>query len=55
MNSFFFQAFWMFLLAGVGQKPHKTPTEKNTIVAAFMLYAFMYNVRTFPVAEFKLY
>ncbi len=45
----------MFLLAGVGQRPHKTPTEKNTIVAAFMLYAFMYNVRTFPVAEFKLY
>lgn len=46
MNSFFFQAFWMFLLAGIGQKSQKSPTEKNTIVAAFMLYAFMYNVRT---------
>ncbi|KAI1459666.1 putative sugar transporter [Annulohypoxylon moriforme] len=44
MASFFLQAFWMYLLAGIGEKGHKTSTEENTIVAAFMLYAFFYNM-----------
>lgn len=34
----------MYLLAGLGEMEHKTSTEKNAIVAAFMLYAFTYNV-----------
>lgn len=38
------QAFWMFLLAGLGSKPYKTTTESNTVVAAFMLYSVCYSV-----------
>lgn len=34
----------MYLLAGLGGMSHKTSTDRNTIVAAFMLYAFTYNV-----------
>lgn len=44
MLSFFFQGFWMYLLAGLGSQADKTSTEKNMVVAAFMLYAFFYNV-----------
>lgn len=44
MISYIFQSFWLFLLAGLGGKADKTPTEKNTIVAAFMLFAVWYNV-----------
>ncbi|KAI0016321.1 putative sugar transporter [Xylariomycetidae sp. FL0641] len=43
MLSYFFQAFWMFLLAGLGSKNDRTPTQSNTVVAAFMLYSFSYN------------
>ncbi|KAF9879040.1 hypothetical protein CkaCkLH20_03273 [Colletotrichum karsti] len=42
--SFFFQCFFMYLLAGLGQQTTKTATESNTIVAAFMLFAFSYNM-----------
>lgn len=38
------QAFWMFLLAGLGSKPYKTTTESNAVVAAFMLYSVCYSV-----------
>ncbi|RSH92483.1 hypothetical protein EHS25_008899 [Saitozyma podzolica] len=38
------QAFWMFLLAGLGSKPYKTTTESNTVVAAFMLYSVCYSL-----------
>ncbi|OCT53283.1 sugar transporter [Cladophialophora carrionii] len=44
MITFSFQAFWIFLLAGLGGMAHKTASEKNMIVAAFMLYAFSYNM-----------
>jgi MFS transporter, SP family, sugar:H+ symporter len=42
--SFFLQGFWMYLLAGLGGIGNKSATESNTIVAAFMLYSFSYNV-----------
>lgn len=44
MLSFFFQGFWMYLLAGFGQKSDQTPNEKNLVVAAFMLFSMFYNV-----------
>jgi len=44
MISFFLQGFWMFLLAGIGGKATKTESEKDVVVAAFMLYAIGYNV-----------
>lgn len=34
----------MFLLAGIGEMAYKSSTERDTIVAAFMLYYFSYNV-----------
>lgn len=34
----------MYILAGLGEKGHKSPTEKNTVVAAFMLFGLFYNV-----------
>lgn len=46
MTSYFFQAFWMFLLAGLGERAGNTSTTKNMIVASFMLYSFFYNVST---------
>lgn len=46
MTSYFFQAFWMFLLAGLGERTGNTSTTKNMIVASFMLYSFFYNVST---------
>ncbi|KAH8891220.1 putative sugar transporter [Thozetella sp. PMI_491] len=42
--SFGLQAFFMYLLAGLGEKTSKSTTESNTIVASFMLYAFTYNM-----------
>jgi len=44
MISFFFQCFWMYLLAGLGGMEHRSPTESSVIVAAFILYSFNYNV-----------
>ncbi|PCG91079.1 Major facilitator superfamily domain, general substrate transporter [Penicillium occitanis (nom. inval.)] len=44
MTSYFFQAFWMFLLAGLGERTGNTSTTKNMIVASFMLYSFFYNM-----------
>ncbi|KUL90293.1 hypothetical protein ZTR_01918 [Talaromyces verruculosus] len=44
MTSYFFQAFWMFLLAGLGERTRNTSTTKNMIVASFMLYSFFYNM-----------
>ncbi|KAJ5775487.1 uncharacterized protein N7511_000498 [Penicillium nucicola] len=44
MISFFLQGLWMYLLAGIGELSHKTPTEKNFVVAAFMLFGFSYNM-----------
>ncbi|EED16095.1 sugar transporter, putative [Talaromyces stipitatus ATCC 10500] len=44
MFSFTIQAFWMYLLSGIGELQQKTHSEKNTIVAAFMLYAISYNM-----------
>lgn len=38
------QALFMFLLAGLGAKKTRTETENRTIVAAFMLFTFSYNV-----------
>ncbi|KAL9476293.1 hypothetical protein ACSS6W_006134 [Trichoderma asperelloides] len=42
--SFFLQGFFMFLLAGLGQKDGKTRSESDMVVASFMLYAFFYNM-----------
>ncbi|KAK5163897.1 uncharacterized protein LTR77_010291 [Saxophila tyrrhenica] len=42
--SYSLQAFWMYLLAGLGERANKTGTQSNTIVAAFMLFAFSYNM-----------
>lgn len=44
MISFFFQTLWLFILAGIGEKGHKSTTENNTVVAVFILYAVSYNV-----------
>ncbi|KAH8810673.1 putative sugar transporter [Xylogone sp. PMI_703] len=44
MITYCLQAFWIFLLAGLGGMRHKTVADKNTIVAAFMLYSFSYNM-----------
>ncbi|OQU98507.1 hypothetical protein CLAIMM_04282 [Cladophialophora immunda] len=44
MITYSFQAFWIYLLAGLGGMGHKTASDKNMIVAAFMLYAFSYNM-----------
>lgn len=38
----------MFLLAGIGEMAYKSSTESDTIVAAFMLYYFSYNVSFQP-------
>lgn len=46
MTSYFFQAFWMFLLAGLGERTGNTSTTKNMVVASFMLYSLFYNVST---------
>lgn len=35
----------MYLLAGLGSMMRKTHIQNNTIIAAFILYAFNYNVR----------
>lgn len=45
LQSYLFQAFWLFLLAGLGSKTARSTTEDNTVVASFMLYAISYNVR----------
>lgn len=45
MNSFFFQAFWIMMLAGIGGKAQRNAAETNLVVASFMLYTFFYNVR----------
>ncbi|OAA61970.1 Sugar/inositol transporter [Niveomyces insectorum RCEF 264] len=42
--SFFFQAVWMFCLAGVGEKSVRSTTENNFLVAALMLYNLFYNI-----------
>ncbi|KAH8896670.1 general substrate transporter [Thozetella sp. PMI_491] len=42
--SFFLQCFFMFLLAGLGEKDNRSPSENNMVVASFMLYAFFYNM-----------
>lgn len=44
MISFFFQTLWLYILAGIGEKGHKSPMEENTVIAAFMLYSIFYNV-----------
>lgn len=44
MLSFVLQAFWMYMLAGLGEKSGRTPSERNAIVASFMLFSFSYNV-----------
>ncbi|KAM5363424.1 hypothetical protein ACJZ2D_011991 [Fusarium nematophilum] len=38
MISYIFQAFWLFMLAGLAGIADKTATEKNAIVASFMLF-----------------
>ncbi|ETS85092.1 hypothetical protein PFICI_03117 [Pestalotiopsis fici W106-1] len=42
--SYTLQAFFMYLLAGLGQISNKTSSESNMIVAAFMLFSFFYNM-----------
>lgn len=54
MLSFFLQGLWMYLLAGLGEQAHKTSTDRNAIVAAFMLYAIFYNVGSGPCASSRL-
>ncbi|KAH8880772.1 putative sugar transporter [Thozetella sp. PMI_491] len=42
--SYGLQGFFLYLLAGLGQKDAKSSTESNAIVAAFMLFAISYNM-----------
>ncbi|KAL3476667.1 general substrate transporter [Aspergillus californicus] len=42
--SYIFQGLWLYVLAGLGTISDPTSTQRNTIVAAFMLYMFSYNV-----------
>ncbi|KAF5026819.1 hypothetical protein F66182_1103 [Fusarium sp. NRRL 66182] len=44
MISYALQALWLFVLAGVGSMTSKTTTERNTVVAAFMLFTLCYNM-----------
>ena len=44
MTSYILQLLWLFLLAGLGGRSGKSEAEKNTVVAAFMLFSFSYNV-----------
>ena len=39
------QALWLFLFAGFGSKKNKTQSEKNAIVAFFMLFGISQSVR----------
>ncbi|KAL2831559.1 general substrate transporter [Aspergillus cavernicola] len=41
--SYAFQALWMYVLAGLGENAQPSAVERNTIVAAFMLYQVSYN------------
>lgn len=45
MLSLFLQAFWQYILAGVGEMANKSAAEKNLVIACFMLYTFFYNAR----------
>ncbi|KAJ5377313.1 uncharacterized protein N7496_004722 [Penicillium cataractarum] len=49
MFSFFFQTLWLFILAGIGEKGHKSTTENNAVVAVFILYAVSYNMGGGPI------
>ncbi|KAJ8124793.1 hypothetical protein O1611_g8846 [Lasiodiplodia mahajangana] len=44
LTTFLLQAFWIFLLAGLGEKSNKGPEMLNAIVASFILYWFSYNM-----------
>ena len=55
MISYFFQAFWIYVLAGVGGMAHKTSTQKNVVVAAFMLFSTSYNVGVEQNSAWELY
>ncbi|KAJ8107355.1 hypothetical protein ONZ43_g6758 [Nemania bipapillata] len=44
LTTFLLQAFWIFLLAGLGEKSNKGPVMLNAIVASFILYWFSYNM-----------
>ncbi|CRG92481.1 High-affinity glucose transporter HXT2 [Talaromyces islandicus] len=44
MASFSLQALWLFLLAGLGERNNGSTVTKNSIVAAFILYSFFYNM-----------
>ncbi|CAK7199019.1 hypothetical protein SEUCBS139899_001687 [Sporothrix eucalyptigena] len=43
LASFFLQAFWMFMLSGIGNLKNKTQAQNSLIVASFMLYSLSYN------------
>lgn len=44
IGSFFFQALWLCLLAGIGERSNKTQSMKAACVAFFMLFAVSYSV-----------
>lgn len=44
LGSFFFQALWLCLLAGIGERSNKTESMKEACVAFFMLFAVSYSV-----------
>lgn len=44
MGSFFFQALWLCLLAGIGERSHKTQSMKDACVAFLMLFMVSYSV-----------
>ncbi|CAK7204035.1 hypothetical protein SEUCBS139899_006786 [Sporothrix eucalyptigena] len=44
LQSYVFQALWLFILAGLGSKTVRTATQDNAIVASFMLFAVFYNL-----------
>ncbi|KAK5265609.1 hypothetical protein LTR99_008746 [Exophiala xenobiotica] len=41
--SYFSQAFWIHVLAVVGGMAHKASTQKNVVVAAFILFSTSHN------------
>lgn len=45
----------MYLLAGVGELHNKTSTQKNVVVAAFMLFGFSYNVSADTIIQDQMH
>lgn len=49
MTSYFLQALFLFLVAGMGSLPNKNGAEKNAVVAWVMLFGISYSVSYFSL------